>query len=57
MIRQDKTVPSFTLINDFFDTKVRDYFIFTDFYFISKEQYNHLERDNDILDILKKLDI
>ena len=57
MIRRDKTISTFTLINDFFDTKVRDYFIFTDFYFVSKDQYTHSESDNDILDVLKKLDI
>ena len=57
MIRRDKTTTSFTLINDFFDTKVREYFIFGDFYFISKDQYTHLEGDNDILDVLKRLDI
>jgi hypothetical protein len=57
MIRQDKTGSSFTLINEFFDTKVRDYFIFADFYFISKDQYTHLDEYNDILDTLRKLDL
>jgi hypothetical protein len=57
MIRQDKTTSSFTLINDFFDTKVRDYFIFTNFYFIPIVQYSHMDGDNDIIDVLKKIDI
>ena len=57
MIRHDKSNASFTLINEFYDTKVRDYFLFSDFPFILKEQYTYLEGDNDILDVLKKLDI
>ena len=56
MIRKDKTNTIFTLINDFFDTKVKDYFLFNDFQFIHKDNYTFSEEDNDMIDILKKID-
>jgi hypothetical protein len=56
MIRKDKTNTIFTLINDFFDTKVKDYFLFHDFQFIHKDNYTFSEEDNDMIDILKKID-
>jgi hypothetical protein len=56
MIRKDKTNTIFTLVNDFFDTKVKDYFLFNDFQFIHKDNYTFSEEDNDMIDILKKID-
>jgi len=56
MIRNDKTNTIFTLVNEFFDIKVRDYFLFSEFKFIQKENYNFLQEDMDIIDILKKID-
>jgi hypothetical protein len=56
MIRTDKTTTIFTLVNDFFDTKVKDYFLFSDFEFIQKDNYSLSKEDIDIIDILKKID-
>jgi hypothetical protein len=56
MIRKDKNDTIFTLVNDFYDTKVKDYFLFNDFEFIHKDNYNFLQNDSDIIDILKKID-
>jgi hypothetical protein len=56
MIRTDKTTTIFTLINDFFDTKVKDYFLFSEFEYIHKDNYDFFPIDIEILDILKKID-
>lgn len=56
MIRDDKTSTVFTLINDFYDTKVREYFLFSDFLYIHKDQYNYLKGDSEIVDVLKRID-
>jgi hypothetical protein len=56
MIRDDKSSKVFTLVNDFYDTKVRDYFVFSDFLYIHKDQYVNLKGDSEIIDILKRID-
>jgi len=56
MIRNDTTTSRFTLINDFYDTKVRDYFIFEEFKFIHKDHYVMNTEDMDVVDVVKRLD-
>ena len=56
MIRHDPTTTRFTLVNDFYDIKVRDYFIFEEFKFIHKDHYVMDAADMEVVDVIKRLD-
>ena len=56
MIRKDKTTKSFTLVNEFFDNKVKDYFQFSEFLYESIEEYTLDPKDIQIVEILKRVD-
>jgi len=56
MIRNDLASTRFTLVNDFYDMKVRDYFHFEEFKFIHKDQYVMSTEDMEVVDVVKRLD-
>ena len=56
MIRNDKDTKSFTLVNEFLDNKVKDYFLYDEFLYIPREEYELDQLDNDIIETLKRID-
>lgn len=56
MIRNNKDTKSFLLVNDFFDTKVQDYFLFDEFLYQSREEFELNTKDAEIIECLKRLD-
>ena len=56
MIRKDKSTKSFTLVNEFFDNKVKDYFLFDEFLYESHDEYEIDLKDLQVIEILKRLD-
>ena len=56
MIRNDKDTKNFTLVNEFLDNKVRDYFLFDEFDYINRDEYEFQQYDIDIMECLKRLD-
>lgn len=56
MIRNDKNTKDFTLVNEFLDNKVREYFLFDEFNFILKDEYEFQQGDLEIIEYLKRLD-
>lgn len=56
MIRKDKSTKSFTLVNEFFDNKVKDYFLFDEFLYEAIDEYTIEPKDTQVIEILKRLD-
>lgn len=56
MFRIDTKTKDFTQINNFFDQRVKDYFLFDNFYYIPDDQFILSKYDQNIIEILKKID-
>ena len=57
MMRKLHTEKHYILLGDFFDTKLREYFNFVEFEFMSSESYELPTIDTRIIDILKQTDL
>jgi len=56
IIKDKKDEQNLTLVNEFFDCKVKDYFVISDLSFINKDDYPLSDTENDIIEIIKKMD-
>lgn len=56
IIKDKKDDQNFTLVNDFFDSKVKDYFSISDLAFINRDDYAMSDTENEIIEIIKKMD-
>ena len=57
MMRKDRSSKIFTLINDFYDNKVKDYFLFSEFLYLPRESAEIDKSDIELIEILKKIDL
>ena len=56
IIKDKKDDQNLTLVNDFFDSKVKDYFSISELAFINKDDYPISDKENEIIEIIKKMD-
>ncbi len=56
IIKDKKDDQNLTLVNDFFDSKVKDYFSISDLAFINRDDYAISDTENEIIEIIKKMD-
>jgi hypothetical protein len=56
IIKDKKDDQNLTLVNEFFDSKVKDYFSISDLAFINRDDYPMSDTENEIIEILKKMD-
>jgi hypothetical protein len=56
IIKDKKDDQNLTLVNEFFDSKVKDYFSISDLAFINRDDYVMSDTENEIIEIIKKMD-
>jgi hypothetical protein len=56
IIKDKKDDQNLTLVNDFFDSKVKDYFSVSELAFINRDDYPISDNENEIIEIIKKMD-
>ena len=56
LIIKNKDEPVFTLVNEYYDVKVKDFFLFSDLLFQNRDEYPLSNFESEIIEIIKKID-
>lgn len=56
IIKDKKDDQNLTLVNDFFDSKVKEYFSISELAFLNRDDYPMSDNENEIIEIIKKMD-
>ncbi len=56
ILKDKKDDQNLTLVNDFFDSKVKEYFSIAELAFLNRDDYPMSDNENEIIEIIKKMD-